>query len=239
MSIKLNVRLNERLKVCPPKTLLSKMGVGVCKRPSLFVNKRFIVMVAKGVMVFLSFMTMGCATNLKYQQMTNSQYRWATMGIAAPIGAGVGALSAPDREKKAYHALAWASAFVAASAIFGNYHYSDDKEIEKLRKQVKDYENSLRPHLLNEGSGYLKHPSLDKTKPVKWKVYKIDKWVQENEATKYHQDLMLKLEPMAKGKGKNQDKSKENLKEQEEKRGEEQEKLQDNKGSQRAKERPR
>ena len=137
---------------------------------------------------------------------TNSKSRWAAMGIAAPIGASMGALSAPPRERAELHALAWGSAFVALASVIGEYHFGDDEELEKLRKKVKDFENTFQPKLLNEGSGYLNHPSLDNTKPFKWKIYKIDKWVGD-ETIKYHQDLMLKVEPTEKLEKKNEEKS--------------------------------
>ena len=127
---------------------------------------------------------------------TNSKSRWLTIGVAAPIGAGVGALSAPPTEKPEMHAFAWSSVFVAIAAIIGNYHFSDDEELKNLRTQVRNFEKASLPKLIDKGQGYLKHPFLGETKLKNWKLYKIDKWVEEDENTRIHQDLMFKVAPI-------------------------------------------
>ena len=125
---------------------------------------------------------------------TSSQSRWASMGLAAPVGILVGALSAPENEKPTYHAFAWGSAFVAGAAIFGNYYYSDDKEMGSLREELMRLKSPPRFELLTEGEGYFNDPLKNTETPVSWKVYKIDKWIPSGEGIKYHQDMMIKRE---------------------------------------------
>ena len=134
---------------------------------------------------FFSLSIVSCATN--------SKSRWAAVGIAAPLGAGVGALSAPEREKPEFHAFTWGSAFVAMAALLAGYYYSDDQELEKLRKEVEALRNP-KLELITEGEGYLKGSLKNEKEPVKWKVYKIDRWTPDGEDVMYHQDLMIKKE---------------------------------------------
>ncbi len=139
------------------------------------------------LVVILSMTLASCATN--------SQSRWVTIGIAAPIGAGVGALSAPRKEKPEFHALTWGALFAAGAAIFGNYYYNDDKEIERLRSEL-DLLKNPQLEILTQGEGYFKDPITGNKSEnlVKWKIYKIDKWVSDGKNTKYHQDLMATTE---------------------------------------------
>ena len=140
--------------------------------------------------IVLSSILTACATNRKS--------KWLMVGVAAPVGAGVGALSAPHDEKTEFHAITWAGIFFAAATILGDYYYNDDKELANLRSKIKSFENP-KFELITEGTGSFKDPLTKNSSPVNWKVYKIDKWVSDGEDTKYHQDLMIKKE---KGKAK-------------------------------------
>ncbi len=137
------------------------------------------------VRVFLLvFFVFGCATN--------SKSRWAAMGLAMPIGAGVGLATTPVNEKPEFHALTWGSAFIAATALFGNYYFNDDEELKKLRLENTTLKSKSEFQLITEGKGFFKTPFEKKrTKKVKWKVYKMDKWISDGENRKFHQDMMI------------------------------------------------
>lgn len=146
---------------------------------------RFVFLVLWTLILIPVFLT-SCATH--------SQSRWAVMAVAAPVGAGLGALSSPENEKPIFHAFAWGSAFVAAAAIIGNYYYNDDPEIKKLRQELIKLKSIPKFELITEGKGYFNDPLKGVEIPVKWRVYKVDKWISGGEGVKYHQDLMIKRE---------------------------------------------
>ena len=167
------------------------LGISKAMEGVIFFEKigslcRFLVVGSVSI-IFITVFIVGCATN--------SQSRWAVMGIAAPIGAGVGALSVPEDEKPEFHALTWGAIFVAAAAIAGGYYYNDDKEIERLRgenERLRVLTKSPKFEFITEGQGYFKETfSKGEKKPVKWKVYKMDRWIPDGEDRKYHQDMMI------------------------------------------------
>ena len=139
-------------------------------------------MILKKLFICLFPLSISCATN--------SQSRWAAMGLAAPFGAGVGALTAPEDEKSEFHALAWGSTFVAIAAILGGYYYNDDEDLGKLRTEVEMLK-AIKFDLIDEGVGY-SNPLKKNKNSVKWKIYKIDQWVPGGKNIKYHRDLMIK-----------------------------------------------
>lgn len=130
------------------------------------------------------FILTGCATNQKS--------RWMLMGAALPIGAGVGAATAPSDERPEFHALTWGATLVALSALFGNYYFSNEKELKKLRQENLSLKNKPKFKLITKGKGVFKSPFSKKgEKEVQWKVYKIDQWISDGENRKIHQDLMI------------------------------------------------
>ncbi len=151
-----------------------------------------------GMFLILSLSNLSCATR--------SQSRWMAMGAAAPVGAAVGALSSPGNEKPEFHAFAWSSFFVAVAAIIGGYYYNDDEELQQMNQRLGDLNHEVKKlnsevirlkhppkfELITEGKGYFKYPHKKDKNLVKWKVYKVDKWIPDGEDTKYHQDLMIK-----------------------------------------------
>ena len=130
----------------------------------------------------------GCATGQKSRLML--------MGAALPIGAGVGAATAPSDERPDFHALTWGATFVALSALFGNYYFSNEEELKKLRQENSFLKNKPKFKLITKGKGVFKTPFSQKgQKEVQWKVYKIDQWIPDGENRKIHQDLIIEKIP--------------------------------------------
>lgn len=126
----------------------------------------------------------GCATH--------SQSRLLAIGVSAPLGATIGGVTAPEDEKPEFHALTWGSVFMAATAVLANFYFSGDEELAKLRQENFDLKNKPDFQLITEGEGYFQKTFTDKGKtPVKWRVYKIDRWISDGENKKYHQDMMI------------------------------------------------
>ena len=121
---------------------------------------------------------------------TNSKTRWALMGASAPIGGAVGYASAPDNEKKEAHALLWASIFALGAAIVGNYFYSDDDKLKELQAENDKLKDIPKFEVISEGEGRFVSPN-HKEQNAKYKIKKIDVWVNDGPDTKYHQDLKL------------------------------------------------
>lgn len=122
---------------------------------------------------------------------TNSKTRWALMGAAVPVGGAIGYSTAPDDEKPAAHAFLWSAVFVSIAAIAGNYFYSDDKELEALRAE----KNKPNFELVSEKEGkfYVPTGKLGEYSKGKYKVKKIDQWIDEGPNAKVHQDMRLEL----------------------------------------------
>ena len=122
---------------------------------------------------------------------TNSKTRWALMGAAVPVGGAFGYSTAPDDEKPAAHAFLWSAVFVSIAAIVGNYFYSDDKELEVLRAE----KNKPNFELVSEKEGkfYVPTGRLGEYSKGKYKVKKIDQWIDEGPNAKVHQDMRLEL----------------------------------------------
>ena len=154
--------------------------------------------------IALSMTLVSCATN--------SQSRLAVMGIAAPMGAGIGALSAPKKERPEFHALTWGAVALASAAFFGHYYFNDDKEINRLRSEIK-YLKEPKLEMVTKSKGYFKNPPSKGKEVIRWKVYKIDQWISVGEDIKYHRDLMIKREKApAKNEGSVKDKTKNEIK---------------------------
>lgn len=122
------------------------------------------------------------------------------MGVAAPAGAVVGASTAPGNERKENHAIYWSAIFGAIAAVAGNYFYSDNKEIEALRKENKELKDPVLTFL---GEGSDNFNKFDKSSPkekVKWHRKKIDQWVKESPTKMFHKDEVIEIIDQEKGK---------------------------------------
>ncbi len=139
---------------------------------------------------------------------TNSKSRWAMMGAAAPVGGVIGYSTAPDDEKPEAHAFLWSAVFVAAAAIIGNYLYSDDKELSSLRAENQTLKTKPNFELIseNEEKFYVPSGTVGEYKKGKYKVKKIDVWVDDGPNAKIHQDLRLELNMNEKSKDKKSEK---------------------------------
>lgn len=133
--------------------------------------------------ILLAFFATACATN--------SKTRWALMGAAVPVGGAIGYSTAPDDEKPESHAFLWSAVFVSAAAIIGNYYFSDDKELEKLKAEANKPNFELVTE--KEGKFYVPTGKVGEYSKGKYKVKKIDQWIDEGPNAKVHQDMRLEL----------------------------------------------
>lgn len=144
-------------------------------------------------LLFLTLSILGCSTN--------SKSRLAFTGVGFGAGAVVGAASSPKDERPEMHAVYWGSIVGLASALAANYYYSDESsmdvlrlENEKLKAQLDIFQNGTVKELVT--SRVREQEVKSGTQKVNVKVYKVDKWIDQDEQTKMHVDQMMEITPI-------------------------------------------
>lgn len=128
----------------------------------------------------------GCATS-------NSGKRWWLIGAAVPVGATIGASTSPKDEKLEAHAVYWGAILGLVAAVVGNYYYSDEKEIERLKNENEVLQDPPL-HFLKEGmGGFGKGGDGEPKGPIKWKRYKTNRWQKETPKTFNHIDEVIEI----------------------------------------------
>ena len=145
---------------------------------------------ASGIFIMLC---LSCATTPRQKVLRD-------MGIAAVLGYSLG--QQKDIDKNSYStAYAFTGAVIAEviGLLAYDFHEKENlllKENEKLKLKLDE---ALNPILVNSGPGTLsgkipeKYQSL--VNPGEWKIFKTDKWIEEDENVLVHQDKIMQLVP--------------------------------------------
>lgn len=136
---------------------------------------------------------------------TSQKSRTAVTLAAFSGGAGIGAATAPEDERKELHAMYWGGLLGIGAAIVSNYYFNDQHELEKLvlendkLKAEMELVQNANKVLLKEGQGYFKNSSGEEYfqgGKARWRLYQIDKWTKDGPNKLYHQDRMVELLPI-------------------------------------------
>lgn len=155
-------------------------------------------------MVTLLLTASGCAS------MSNRTKTILTMAMAGVVGGTVGALTAPPDESIVGHAALWggsAAAVLGVASLFVFDEHAKSKELERqntsLKKEIDTYRSQggaggTEEIVFESGAQFGKEiPDSFRAlvKPGKWRIWKLDKWVNGGENRLIHQDKMVEIVP--------------------------------------------
>lgn len=135
--------------------------------------------------------------------------RIALTSGAAVGGFAIGGAVAPADERRELHALYWAGLLGVAAAIAGEFYFSEEDDLERVRlendklKAEMELMRNANTVLLKQGQGYFKGAAGEEYfqgGKAKWRLYQIDRWQREGPNRLYHQDRMVELLPEDDGK---------------------------------------
>lgn len=130
--------------------------------------------------------------------------RIALTSGATVAGLAIGAGIAPADERRELHALYWAGLLGVGAAVAGEFFFSDESEMERIRlendklKAEMELMKNANTVLLKQGQGYFKGAAGEEyfqSGKAKWRLYQIDRWQREGPNRLYHQDRMVELLP--------------------------------------------
>ena len=130
------------------------------------------------------------------------------MAGAGAVGGTLGAMSAPEGESQAAHGALWggvAAAVAGAVSLFVFDEQERSKAFEQRALQAEAAERELRkaadPKLIGGGVFPVGKSLPDGIKGLvrdsEWRLYSLDRWVQEDEGKLIHQTEMLEFMPGA------------------------------------------
>lgn len=136
----------------------------------------------------------GCTSQNKKTEIVKN------MLIGGAIGALVG--QAQESHKEAYTVL-YSSIGANAGALTTAFMDKDVQAAEnaQLKKKIEEFENNLKPKLVNSGeslySAPLPNDLVGLVEPGEWKRYKMDQWIQDpaQPNTWYRQVEMFEIIP--------------------------------------------
>lgn len=154
----------------------------------------------KKIVLIVSFVLSGCATNMKEKIVRNAV-------IAGAIGATYGDTKS---EFKSQHALMYGASTALIAALASVYYYDPDKTLDSSRKTTAQLRDELDAFENQNFSGSKSQsriysapalPGLEKLpdqyrkmiNPGSWTLSEIDQWVDGGEGRLIHQDKMLEI----------------------------------------------
>lgn len=145
------------------------------------------------LMLCLCLFVSACATNQKS--------RLAATAVGVGVGGIIGAATAPEDERKELHAMYWGGIVGVVTAIAANYYWNDEKDIdvmklenEKMKAQLDFFQNGTAT-LLKDTKGPADKKYFQSGK-AKYKLYKVDQWMDEGPNRKYHRDRVIEIVPL-------------------------------------------
>jgi len=140
--------------------------------------------------------------------MSNRTKTIMAMAAVGVVAGTIGAMSAPVNENPVGHGLLWGGLGAASSGILGMWIFDEQKhssslerENEALKKELGVYriEGEGGRELLTEAPASfakeIPESMVSLIRPGRWKVWKLDKWINEGENRLIHQDRMIEMTP--------------------------------------------
>lgn len=130
----------------------------------------------------------GCAT------MDNTKTRWSLIGAGVASGAAIGATTAPEDEKKSFHAFTWGAALGLIGALIGEIFFSDKKEVKKVQTKFDDYKSKYEFVEVDQKHGFIPDAKVQNgKKPVIWSIKKGVKWFEESPTKRYKAEKLYEV----------------------------------------------
>jgi len=153
-------------------------------------------------LIGLIFLVSGCAT------MSNRTKTILAMAAVGVVAGTVGAMSAPADENPVGHGLLWGGLGASSTGALGLWLFDEHKRSSELERESEALKKELSVYRIEaEGGRELVGEAPAKfvkdlpdsvaglVRPGHWKVWKLDKWINEGENRMVHQDKMIEIAP--------------------------------------------
>jgi len=151
------------------------------------------------LLIFVVFVS-GCAT---MKNRTKTLY--ATAGAVA-VGGVTGAIMAPDNESALLHGLLWGGVAGTITGIVSLFVFDSENDLvelrgknDKLLEEIASFNRENAPTVEAENEINFGKPLpnglKDILKPGRWRLYKLDRWIDAGENQLLHQDKMIEIVP--------------------------------------------
>lgn len=149
-------------------------------------------------LLILTIFCSACATNRTKQILLTT--------IAASTAGTIGALTSPKDESSMAHFLMWGGTAGTVAAISSMYIYENEKVQKDLELQIQSLRSDLDTQN-KKGEPKLEQITIDPIyksipknmnqmiQPGQWKLYKLDRWVEDGDNRLIHQDKLLEIIP--------------------------------------------
>jgi hypothetical protein len=151
--------------------------------------------------VLMLAMCCGCAT------MSNRSKTLVGMAAGGVVAGIIGSITAPETDNALAHGALWGAAGAATMGAVGLFVFDEQKrssEMERkailLEKEVNSFRQGENDkELVSESQGvFEKEPSISVKKlltPGKWRLYSLDRWINDGDSRMIHQDQMVEIIP--------------------------------------------
>lgn len=144
------------------------------------------------ILVASAFLS-GCAAIPKTKH-GKKRFGFTVGGVAA--GAAVGALSAPDDERPAFHGVAWGLGVGFVVKLIVDYIWGDHHELADTKKEFQDYKEKNDFIKIDERLGYMTDTKDGQKVRVIYEVHKGRKVFPVSDTEKYIAEKYLKARPL-------------------------------------------